>query len=269
MSDLNQAPNTQQLPAGLGAPAPVAPVPAHNPMLSHVSNPPTVEEALKPVVATPNPAPTIVLPQASTAPRGAAGDLVDGFLGDPQVKLATSYIDSVAADGKLDIQRALGKGFAELDARFIDEAYVKEVLGDKAPNFLETAKSIVNYIQHHRDSVITGVYDAAGGEPQWHQAVDAFKRVASPDEQAMLSGLLDSTDSKQVKYAASRILEIARASGAVIQHSAAVLGKGSSSQGLSAAAYQAELAKYRGVNVPPQKYAELRELRALGKQQGL
>jgi len=208
MSDLNQAPNTQQLPAGLGAPAPVAPVPAHNPMLSHVSNPPTVEEALKPVVAAPTSAPTIVLPQASTAPRGAAGDLVDGFLGDPQVKLATSYIDSIAADGKLDIQRALGKGFAELDTRFIDEAYVKEVLGDKVGNFLETAKSIVNYIQHHRDSVITGVYEAAGGEAQWEQAVNAFKRVASPDEQEQLSTLLDSTDSKQRWFAPDTVVDI-------------------------------------------------------------
>ncbi len=262
------APNEQQLPAGLGGSQGVAPaapaVAPHNPMLSHATNPPTVQEALKPVESKP---PVITLPQAS-APTGAVGDLVQGFLADPQVKLATSYIDALASDTKLDIQRALGKGFTELDARFIDEAYVKEVLGDKAGNFLETAKSMVNYIQHHRDAVINGVFDAAGGEQQWDQAVDAFKRVASAEEQTTLYSLLDSSDATQVKYAASRILEIARASGAVINHSPAVLGKGSTAQGLSATAYQAALIK-EGRNVPQHRQQELRSLRALGKQQGL
>ncbi len=269
MADLI-APNQQQLPAGLGnAPAAAPAAPAHNPMLSHMSNPPAVEESLKPTTGA-APAPVITLPQKeqATGPTSKVGDLATGFLNDPQVKLASSYIDAIAAEGKLDIQRALGKGFTEIDARFIDEAYIKDVLKDKAPAFLETAKSMINYVQHHRSAVIQGVHDAAGGEAQWGQAVEAFDRVANPEEKAALIGLLDSADSAQVKYAAARILEIAGNSGAVIRHSPATLGKGSTSQGLSAAAYQAALAK-EGRNVPEHRYTELRNLRALGKQQGL
>jgi len=259
---MSQVPNEQALPAGIQNPAAPA-APATNPMLSAVSNPPTVEEALKP--AAPKPEPKIEVPSAPTAEMG---DLVQGFLADPQVQLATSYMDAVAADNKLDLTRALGKGFENADSRFIDEPYIKEVLKDKADNFIKAAKSTVDYIQHKQASLVSDIHTSAGGEAAWNQAVNAFKSVASKEEQAALTDLLNSGNSESIKYAAKRIVEIGRSSGAVITHSVAALGANGAKAGLSAAEYKAALVK-EGRNIAPTKYQELRELRAIGKQHNI
>lgn len=270
----NQAVNEQNVPANLGGQKPVAaPAPAYNPMLSELSNPPAPAEAVKLPAAAPavtDAPPVITIPTATAAaPSVSIGNLVEQFNNDPQVGLATSYLEAIATDGKLDVNRALAKAIADGDVTRIDEAYIREVLKDKAGNFLQTAQSVVKYVEHQRNALINEVHTSAGGEDAWLTALQSWQDSATPEEKATIRKLFDSGDRDSVKYAAQQVLQAARNAGVVIQHNNPLLGKNSgSSVGLSAEGYKQALAK-AGRNIRPETYNELRELRELGKRQNI
>lgn len=261
--------NVQNLPAGLpGAqntvvtpPAPA--VPPTNPMLSNVTVPPVIDPAAKP---EPKPEPKINVPNESS--DGGIDSLIEELQGDPQVKLAVTYLENVASAGKLDSNRALAKALTELDPRFIDEAYIREVLKENAQGFIDTAKSMVEYAVHKQNAAIESVYETAGGQAQWAQAVAAWRKGADADEVAALGDALNSGNKSKVKYAANQILKAAERSGQFVKHNPQALGGNGRAEGLSAKGYQDALAKL-GKNPTEQQYTELRAQRQLGKQQGL
>jgi hypothetical protein len=261
--------NAQSLPAGLPTAAqaasqqPAAPAPAPtNPMLHSVAVPPAIDTS----VPAPKPEPKITVP--NTSGDSDIADMITELQNDPQVKLAVTYLENAAADGKLDTERALAKALTEMDTRFIDEAYIREVLKDKAQGFIDTARSMVEYAVHKQTALIDEVHQAAGGAANWAQAVAAWKKNATPEEVEALSANLDSGNKSKVKYATDQILKAAERSGQFIKHNSPVLGQNGRTDGLSAKGYQDALAKL-GRNPTEQQYAELRAARELGKKQGL
>lgn len=255
-------------PPAPATPAPATPTPAPtNPMLSHVSNPPPVTPTVedKPVPVEP---PIIKLPEASapTVSTGTTSELAGVFSTDPQVKLATDYVDAILKDTGVDWERAFGKVKDELDPRFIDREYLKEKLGDKADGVIQTTESLVAFLNHQKDQIVNSVFELAGSEDQWFACLDAYKKSVDKVELQTLTGLLESGDLEKVKWAASKIVAVGRGSGNVVTHSPAALGGNSAERGLSAADYRKEISKPGLTN---ERYTELRNLRALGKRQNL
>lgn len=238
-------------------PTPGTQTPPHNPMLSHLSAPPAI---------TP-PAPAKPDPGAPAKPTPAKSDVeVFGDYADPAIAPAISYLEAVAADKKLDQERAFGKAVEHADARFIDEAYIKEVFGESAAQVIKTAKSVLEYAAAQQDAAVKSVYTLAGSEQNWQQASTVFNQHADADTKAALQGMLNSGDPAQLKYAAKQVIDFAVSRGALIQHHATPIGGNGAMKGLSAKEYIDAISKR---NLTEAEYTTLKEQRKLGKQQGL
>lgn len=261
-------PNQQQVPPGMPKPGqiPAAQVqpqePQPNPMLSHLSVPTPQHQPGVP--ATPAvPAPVKPAPAEPGNPTPVFQDLDT----DPQVAPAIAYLEAVSTDNKLDTARAFQKAIEEGDARFLDEGYLREKLGAKADQVINTAKSVLAYADAQKQAVIQSVYEVAGGESNWRLASAAFSQHADPATKAAMQELLNSGKPDAVKYAAKQIHQFAVAQGAVSQHAVTPVGGNSSAQGLTSAQYVEKIRAKR--NMSHEEYEELRSLRKLGIQQGL
>lgn len=262
---IDQGPAVAPAPAPAAPQAPVVPQePPINPMLSHVSQQPA------PAVPQQQPAAPAVEPQAPQAPAAPAEyssvtELAGEFARDSQLAPAVSYLDAVFKDNGLDINRALGQAAQEGDARFIDRAYLKEKLGDKADTIIRVAEDSITYVAAYNAESLNQVYATAGSEDGFRQAVDVFNKTADKTERAMLADLLNSGVRDKMLYAAKKIAEYGVKAGVVIKHQALPLGNPSAAQGLSRAEYIKAISEK---NVTPERYDELRQLRELGRQQG-
>lgn len=249
------------------APAP-APAPAAvNPMLSHVSQNPASEPApAQPAQPEPVKVPEVPQPEQPAAAVTSITELAGQFAQDSQLAPVVSYLDAVFKDNGLDIQRALGQAADELDERFIDKAYLREKLGDKAETIIKTAEDSIKYVAAHAQESLKQVYATAGGEEAFRQAAAVYNTKADPTEKALIAEMLDSGDRNKMLYAAKKITELAVQAGGIVRHVNLPQGVPGATQGLSREQYLAEISKR---NVSPERYDELRALRALGKQQGL
>lgn len=267
VTPFDQGPATQPAQPVVGA-APAA-EPAVNPMLSHVSQPAPVvapdTSAEPPKVPTLEP---VKVPGTEPVNTQAASvtEMAGELAKDPNLAPAVNYLDAFCTENKVDMQRAFGNAAAEGDARFIDRAYLKDVLGDKADAIIKTAEGVLAYSTAYAEQTVNEVHTLAGGEAQWSAAGDAFNKHAPAEERKLIVEMLESGSREKVVYAAKRIMEYATQAGAIVKHNAPNLGQPGTQQGLSKEAYIKAIGER---NISPEKYESLKNLRKLGISQGL
>lgn len=258
------------------APAATPPV---NPMLSHVSQQP-VADPNKPAEPLPElgqqpPAPDalkpVPLPEAEKPDTPAASttvaELAGAFATDTNLAPAVGYIDSYCQDKGLDVQRAFAKAAEEGDARFIDEGYLKEKLGDaEAAKLIKVASDVLNYVEAYQEQSVQAAIKIAGGQAGWDQAVNVFNEKADPMDRQIVADLLNSGVRTKVEHAAKLLVKFATEQGGMISHHQPALGQPGSQKGLSATEY---LEKIQNPRITHEQYEEAKALRKLGRAQGL
>lgn len=185
-----------------------------------------------------------------------------------------AMVQSVAlAHPKLSIDRAVGEAVAYGDARFIDEAYIREVAGKDADRLIRIAKAAVSRVQETATQLKDAVFNTVGGEDNWNTAVSAFNSAAPKELRSAVATMLESGKANQVKAAAQLVSQYA-ASGGFIRSGAnggaPAFGAASGSQGLSKADFQTELGKLdRNARDFREKREELFNRRTIGQKAGL
>ena len=185
-----------------------------------------------------------------------------------------AMVQSVAlAHPKLSLDRAVGEAVAYGDARFIDEAYIREVAGKDADRLIRIAKAAVSRVQETATQLKDAVFNTVGGEENWNTAVAAFNSAAPKELKSAVATMLDSGKTNQVKAAAQLVSQYA-ASGGFIRSGAKggtpAFGAASGSQGLSKAAFQTELGKLdRNARDFREKREDLFNRRTIGQKAGL
>lgn len=240
-----------------------------NPMLSRNAqaaqpreDAPAAEEEPAPVAKAPT------LPSESQ-PRASAMDVLGDLAQDPQFAPVALYLDEQLAAGSIDADRAFSKAIEYGDPNLIDEAYLKEALGDKAAGVLKMAQSLFVAAEAKANAVVQQVYTQFGGKANVDQAVKFMNEKAPPEMRAAMVALLDSGQQQNIAYAVKQIVDFAGKAGAVRQIGGPLpLGTPSAQRGLSAEAYRAELGKLPW-NASDSQFQALADLRKLGKQQGL
>ena len=200
----------------------------------------------------------------SPVDAGSTGDIV-----------LDSMVSSVQlAYPKLDIDRAVGKAIETGDARFIDEAYLREKTGDKFSQVLKIAQAAVERVTERSTSIQNSVFDTVGGKANWDTAVAGFNKEAPQALREAVATMLDSTKAEYIKAAAEMVREFAASRG-MLKTTTAPGGRPTFSSapggnGLSKEAFRAELAKIDlRARDYPQKLEELRQQRAVGARLGL
>jgi hypothetical protein len=255
------------------APSQVPPAPAQNPnpMLTTLQPPaapgqqPVVQD--QPVLPVPP-----VVPEPPKVEAPAAGTVADlaGALGtDPAIAPGIAYLEAAATQAGLDVTRAFGNAADELDARFIDKAYLIEKVGQaQADQMIKVATASIEYASHQRQALYTECRAVAGDDATWQQAVEIFNKHADPRTKAVISAQFDSLNKDQMLDAATRLVAFAKQSGGVIVNTVQPLGNPGAAQGLSAEAYRIAVGKLPR-NAPDSAYEALRVQRAAGQRAGL
>lgn len=184
---------------------------------------------------------------------------------DPNAKWAYLSLQRLLSD-KVDAQRAFGKAITEDDTRFIDEAYLREVLGEDADAAIEAATYLHNYAEQHVAKLEQELYSTVeGGEEALKVAALHYAKVAPPEEQGVIAALLDSGDIVKMKYAVRQIMQAGAT--ALPQARAQTFGTPSAQQGISREEFGRTI--MQNPNLDDNAYEKLRERLALGLRQGL
>lgn len=187
------------------------------------------------------------------------------LLGDPQAAVVAGMLETLVGD--LDVNRAFGKAASEDDARFIDEAYLVEKLGEKnAKLAVEAAKQLLGHAERISNALEAEVFQAAGGKDRVEAAAKVFNETADAATKAAMARLLDSGDKASMQYALKQIVDFAVTNGKLVVHNDPALGQPSAEKGLTRAEYTKAIQKH---NLPHEEYERLQKLRRLGMQQGL
>lgn len=246
--------NQQQVPPGLPQPG-------------TVPTPPTAHTAPTPAVPGDGlHSPAKTAPAAQTATPGSIADFAGDLVNDPYAKVGLSYIEAAIAGTEADLRRAFGKAAEYGDVNLIDEAYLRDVLGDKADAVVQQAKALFEYSTHKAQQTLQEVYSAVGGEHVLQQAVPYFNQAATPEQRKAIALLLDSGDPATMKYAAQQVVDFARQGGMVQRAGQQPLGQAGAVQGISQEEYVKAIMER---NLSAEKYEQLKQARMLGKQQGL
>lgn len=254
--------NQQQVPAGLPQPGQV-PAAAPTPAPAPIAIPPTGHTLPAPAAA---PAATVPTPAPASTPTGQIADFAGDLVNDPYAKVGLTYIEQVIAGTSVDLNRAFAKAAEYGDANLIDEAYLREALGDKAPHVVAQAKALFEYSAQKQTQALQEVYQSVGGEAQLKQAAAYFNKAASDEQRRTVAYLLDSGDPVLMKAGAQQIVQLASSAGVRVQAGAQPLGQAGALQGLSHADYIKAISER---NLPAEKYEQLRQQRLIGRQQGL
>lgn len=185
-----------------------------------------------------------------------------------------AMVQSVAlAHPKLSIDRAVGEAVAYGDARFIDEAYIREVAGKDADRLIRIAKAAVSRVQETATQLKDAVFNTVGGEENWNTAVAAFNSAAPKELKSAVSTMLESGKTNQVKAAAQLVSQYAASGGFIrsgAKGGAPAFGAASGSQGLSKSDFQTELGKLdRNARDFREKREDLFNRRTIGQKAGL
>ncbi len=187
------------------------------------------------------------------------------LLGDPQAAVVAGMLETLVGD--LDVNRAFGKAAAEDDARFIDEAYLVEKLGEKnAKLAVEAAKQLLGHAERISNALEAEVFQAAGGKDRVEAAAKVFNETADDVTKAAMAKLLDSGDKASMQYALKQIVDFAVTNGKLVVHNDPALGQPSAEKGLSREEYAKAIQKH---NLSHDEYTRLQAQRRLGMQQGL
>lgn len=226
-------------------------------------------------IAPPNlPGAPAAQPTETALPAWASNGLAQFDVNAVDDPIIRSMANILQTTGKgLDLDRVLGRALAYGDPALIDRAYLAEKGGANAPQLAEIAAGIVQAVNAKSSAITNEVHSLVGGEANWNAASAAFNAQAPQHLKVVVATMLDSTNSDQIRAAAKVVAEFSRASGLIPQQGAPLLNGASSvvtGQGLSKAAFQAELAKLRP---DTQGYEQARESlfarRSLGKRSGL
>lgn len=187
------------------------------------------------------------------------------LLGDPQAAVVAGMLETLVGD--LDVNRAFGKAASEDDARFIDEAYLVEKLGEKnAKLAVEAAKQLLGHAERISNALEAEVFQAAGGKDRVEAAAKVFNETADAVTKAAMAKLLDSGDKASMQYALKQIVDFAVTNGKLVVHNDPALGQPSAEKGLSREEYAKAIQKH---NLSHDEYTRLQAQRRLGMQQGL
>ena len=275
------APTPAYVPEPTPAAAPAAAAPAAqpapvNPMLSHVSQNPAPAEALpelgeqkpaEPVTLGPVPVPAADTPPVvDEAPAGSVTELAGVFAEDVNLAPAVNYLDSFCKDKGIDVVRAFGKASDEGDARFIDEAYLREKLGDDADKIIKTGTGILDYIVQYQEQSISSAIAGVGGEGVWRQSVTVFNEKAGDMDKQVVADLLDSGIRAKIEHAAKLVAKFAAEAGGAVVHHQPGLGQPGNQKGMTKDEYIKAISER---NISPERYEELKSLRKLGMSQGV
>ena len=257
-----------QVPAGQEPPA--APV-FQNPMLQTLQAPAPVTAQPAPTPATPPvlPVPPVVPePQKPVAQPGAVADLAGALGSDPMLAPGIAYLEAAATAAGLDVTRAFGNAADELDARFIDRAYLVEKVGqEQADQMIKVAESSIQFAATTRDNLFAECRAVAGDQGQWDQAVALFNQHADAETKAAIGGMFDSMNKAQMLYAARQLVQFAASTGGVVNPGVQPLGSPGTVTGMSMEEYRGALAQLPR-NAPDSAYEALRAQRAAGMKQG-
>lgn len=180
---------------------------------------------------------------------------------DPASRLVSQSLIRLLGDA--DHNRAFAQAIAEGDSRFIDEAYLREQLGDNAEEAIQAAKYLLDCAENYAENLQAKLYESVpGGEQAVQLAARHFKETATPAEQKMIAHLLDSGDFELMQSAINSMVE--RAS--------AVIPKGGQQTHVTQAAVQPLTREEFGrkilenPNMSETQYAQLRTRLAAGMQ---
>lgn len=266
-----QAQFTSQQPQVPASQVPPAPAQNPNPMLTTMQPPAAPGVPPAPAVAPPAaPVPPVVPepPKAEAAP-GTVTDLAGALGSDPAIAPGIAYLEAAATQAGLDVTRAFGNAADELDARFIDRAYLVEKVGQaQADQMIKVAESSIVYAKAVQEQLYTEVRATAGGDEGWNQAITAFNKHADAGTKKALGAMFDSMNKEQMMYAAQQVVAFAKQTGGVIIPGQQPLGSPSAAQGMTMEQYRTAIAALPR-NATDAQYAELRAQRKAGQSAGL
>lgn len=150
-------------------------------------------------------------------PAATLADMVGSeLMQDPGSSLVARGLERLCK-GKVDHNRAFGQAIAHDDARFIDVAYLKEVLGDDAEEAKQAAEFLLNYADTYAANLQTKLYSSVeGGEEAVRVAARHFNDTATPAEKALVTQMLDSGNFEYMQHAIKLMTE--RTKGVMPQH---------------------------------------------------
>lgn len=269
-----QAQFTAQQPAV--APSQVPPPLAQNPnpmltTLQPMDPPPAPGAPAAPPAAplAPPTPPVVPEPPKETPAPGTVADLAGALGSDPAIAPGIAYLEAASNAAGLDTTRAFGNAADELDARFIDKAYLIEKVGqEQADQMIKVATASIEYAKVATEKLYSDVRASAGGDEAWGQAIALFNQHAPKETKVALGALFDSMNKEQMVYAAQQVVAFAKGTGGVINAAPQPLGTPGAVQGMSMEAYRAAIAALPR-NAPESAYTALREQRTAGKAAGL
>jgi len=253
--------------------------PPHNAMLSRFSQQQPPQDAPQPPTQhlqepPQEPAPKEPEKPAPKAKQNTApvADIIGDLADDPYAKPSVTYIENMCSTSDVDLGRAFNKAVEYGDASLIDEAYLRDQLGENADAVIQQATSLFEYSAHKAKESLTNIYqtvgngDAKSGEALLKQSAEYFNKAGDPAEKAEIEYLLDSGNKDLMARAAQRIVQFAQQGGMTYQPGQQPLGNPSSAKGLSRQEY---VEKISAQNLSPEQYQELRKLREIGRKQGI
>lgn len=202
-------------------------------------------------------------PEDSTeqAEPATLADMVGSeLMQDPGCSLVARSLERLCTD-KVDHNRAFGNAIENDDARFIDEAYLREVLGDDAEEAIASAKYLLDYAGTYAEKLQQSLYESVpGGEEAVQLAAKHFNSTATAEDKRLVATLLDSGNMEYMQHAIRLITD--RAKGVMPQHKAQAFGTPTALQPLSRAEFGK--AVLDNPSMTPAEYEKLRARLAAG-----
>ena len=145
------------------------------------------------------------------APPATLADMVGAeLMQDPGCSLVARGLDRLCKD-KVDHNRAFGKALENDDSRFIDETYLRDVLGDDADEAIQSAKFLLEYADKYAADLTKQLYSGVeGGEEAVKIASKHFNTTASQADKDLVTKLLDSGNISYMQHAVRLITDSAK-----------------------------------------------------------
>lgn len=250
--------------------APAVEAPKPNPMIIPPAVvPPSPDDLLVTKPATEVPA-AVPAPPATPVTTVKADNLaslgVDSS--DPSIKVVVSYVDTIASKTSLDLQRAVGHSLEQNNSAFVDEAYIRDTVKDKAEaeSVISMLKGVIDHQGTIAKKVIQDVYTKAGGEANWRSAVAYFNKSATPEHKEAMKTLLASGNQASINHAVQQVLSAAKDGGVTISHVATPFGGNTSEKGWTREEFTKVIQNSRSTDA---EIANARRLRAVGMKNGI
>lgn len=198
---------------------------------------------------------------------------------DPNANYIDTSIQYLASELNVNpdaFDAVLEKALEHGDINLINPAAMGNLTPEQAQRVTALATAAYQQVQDQVRSAQNTVYELAGGEAAWNNAIQTFNSTATAQEKAYVEYLID--QKVDARAAGEYVLNVLRTSGRTnnIVQAPVVGGVGTVTHGLSRAEYMAEVAKLeqeignRSFDDPmfSGRMAALDQRRALGRQQG-